>query len=89
MKLSQLIDELRVLQNEHGDLEVKFSYNYGDYWKTRVAADIDAAELRVVKWSDYHRMDKIIDPDDCEEETVDEEGNKIEDADIKQVVVLS
>jgi hypothetical protein len=60
------VNELKeYLEQFDGDMEVKFSYNFGDYWKTQVAKDISDVEEGYVKYSDYHRMDQI---DEDEEE---------------------
>jgi len=57
----ELRDELNAfIADGHGDLPVKFSYNYGDHWRTQVAPDIDEVELGTVKYSDYHSMDKLV-----------------------------
>lgn len=64
MTVQELIDELLQFPK---DKEVKFAYNYGDYWKTEVAADIDRVDLKLTKYSSYHNMDKVV--DDEEEET--------------------
>jgi len=54
------VNELKeLLEQFDGDMEVKFSYPFGDYWNTQVAADIENVEEGYVKYSDYHRMDKI------------------------------
>ena len=68
------VNELKeYLEQFDGEMEVKFSYNYGDYWRTQVAKDIRGVEEGYVTYSDYHQMDKI-----------DED----EDEDSKLVVVL-
>ena len=86
LTVRQLIEELQVLDQ---DLEVRFAYNYGDYWKTQVAATIDTIETGYVKHSDYHRMDKVVDLNETDENDVDEEGNPLEDDSLNQVVILS
>lgn len=69
------VNELKdLLEGFDGEMEVKFSYNSGDYWRTQVASNIRDVEEGYVKYSDYHRMDKI-----------DED----EDEDSKRVVLLS
>jgi hypothetical protein len=69
------VNELKeYLEQFDGEMEVKFSYNSGDYWRTQVAKDISDVEEGYVKHSDYHRMDQI-----------DED----EDEDSKLVVLLS
>ena len=64
------VQELKdYLSQFDGDMEVKFSYNYGDYWKTQVAQDIDSIEIGCTEWSDYHRMDKMVDDEDKNDES--------------------
>jgi len=80
MKVKDLIEQLGFM-NENA--EVHFSYNYGDHWHTEVAPRVDSVEEGVVKYSDYHRMDKMVDDDDCyDEETGDYKQ------DLRRVVVI-
>jgi len=80
MKVSQLIEELGFM---NPDAEVHFSYNYGDHWHTEVAPCVDSVEEGVVKYSDYHQMDKMVDDEDCyDEDTGDYK------ADVRKVVVI-
>ena len=80
MKVSQLIEELGFM---NPDAEVHFSYNYGDHWRTEVAPAVSQVFEGVVEFSDYHRMDKMVD----EEDTYDEDtGNYKED--VRKVVVI-
>jgi len=76
MKLRELRELLAEVAG-HDDVEVKFAYNYGDYWRTQVAADIKEVNLGSVEYSQYHSMDKLIDNDE-------EEGKKH-----RLVIVLS
>ena len=58
------VAELRnMLADFDADMEVRFAYNYGDYWNTEVAADITDADVDQVQYSAYHRSDKVVDPD--------------------------
>jgi hypothetical protein len=61
MTVAELIE---YLQEQDQTLEVKFSYNSGDYWRTQVAKDIEEVETGLVEYSDYHRMDKVVDNDE-------------------------
>jgi hypothetical protein len=61
MTVAELIE---YLQEEDQTLEVKFSYNSGDYWRTQVAKDIETVETGLVEYSDYHRMDKVVENDE-------------------------
>ena len=80
MKVSQLIEQLQCMDAE---AEVHFSYCYGDHWRTEVAPSVSRVDEGVVEFSDYHRMDKMVDDEDCyDEETGDYK------TDVRRVVVL-
>jgi hypothetical protein len=80
MKVSQLIEQLQYMDAE---AEVHFAYNYGDHWHTTVAPRVSEVSEGVVEFSDYHRMDKLVDDEDCyDEETGDYKK------DITRVVVI-
>ena len=81
MKVSELID---ILGRYDQDVEVHFSYNYGDHWRTEVAPAICQVSDGVVEYSDYHQMDKLVtDEDECyDEETGDYKQ------DVRKVVVI-
>lgn len=55
---------IALLKEEDPSLPVKFVYDYGDHWHTRVAASIDKVEAAQVRYSEYHRMDKLVDEED-------------------------
>jgi hypothetical protein len=61
MTVAELIE---YLEEQDQTLEVKFSYPSGDYWRTQVAKDIEEVETGLVEYSDYHRMDKVVDNDE-------------------------
>lgn len=65
MNVRELIEQLQHLPQ---DADVHFSYNYGDYWKTTVAPKVESADIGEVVYSDYHRMDRLIDEDSREDE---------------------
>lgn len=75
-------DLIELLQEMPQDAEVHFSYNYGDHWRTQVAPKVDNVDMGEVKYSDYHRMPKLIERD------YDDEDDSTEDAQ-SQVVILS
>ena len=79
MQVKDLIEQLRFM---NPDAEVHFSYNYGDHWSTQVAPTVDSVTEGVVKYSDYHRMDKLMDEDEMIEDEGDFEGTR-------RVVVIS
>ena len=81
MKVAQLIEELQCMNPE---AEVHFAYNYGDHWRTQVAPSIDSVEEGVVEFSDYHRMDKMVEE---YEDQFDEETGDFR-TDVRRVVVL-
>lgn len=80
MKVSELIE---LLQMEDQDAEVHFSYNYGDHWRTQVAPTVDSVETGFVKFSDYHRMPKVVDEEDFD---YNDEGEPVVEG--QQVVIL-
>ena len=79
MQVKDLIEQLRSMNPE---AEVHFSYNYGDHWRTEVAPTVDSVTEGVVKYSDYHGMDKLMDEDEMIEDEGDFEGTR-------RVVVIS
>ena len=66
MNVAELIEELKLMDPE---AEVHFAYNYGDHWRTTVAPRVDNVSEGVVEFSDYHRMDRLV-----EEDYDDEDG---------------
>ena len=64
MTVEELIEELKYMPQ---DAEVHFQYNYGDHWRTQVAPGVDTVEMGFVKYSSYHQMDKVEEPDYDEE----------------------
>lgn len=60
MNVKELIEQLQRMPQ---DAEVKFAYNYGDYWRTQVAADVTRCDTGEVTYSEYHQMDKIVEYD--------------------------
>mgnify|MGYP006269680747 CR=1 FL=1 len=80
MKVAELRE---LLEGFDEDMEVHFSYNYGDHWHTTVAPRVDEVFEGVVERSDYHRMDKLVDEEDCYDEDT---GDYKEE--VRRVVVL-
>ena len=80
MQVYQLIEQLEYLDP---NAEVHFSYNYGDYGRTEVAPVVREVNEGVVEFSEYHRMDKMVDDEDCYDE---ETGDYLES--VRRVVVL-
>jgi len=84
MKVKDLIEQLGYMDPE---ADVHYSYNYGDHWRTEVAPAVGRIDEGAVVYSDYHRMDKMVEDDgDCE---FDDEGREIVDETLRRVVVLS
>ena len=65
MKVKQLSE---LLSSFEDDMEVKVAYNYGDHWRTKVAPDVCNVEITEVEYSDYHRMDRVIDREILDDE---------------------
>ena len=80
MQVYQLIEQLEYLDP---NAEVHFSYNYGDHWRTEVAPVVREVSEGVVEYSDYHRMDRLVDDEGCYDE---ETGDYLES--VRRVVVL-
>jgi hypothetical protein len=65
MKVKDLIEQLGYMDAE---MEVHFEYGYGDHWRTTVAPKVSTIEVGLVQYSDYHRMDKVVEQDYEDEE---------------------
>jgi hypothetical protein len=70
-------DLIELLEGYDADLEVHFQYNYGDHWRTQVAPSVDSVDMGVVKYSDYHRMHKVVEVDFDEEDADEVEGKPV------------
>ena len=81
MLVKELIESLKYMDQ---DAEVHFAYNYGDHWRTEVAPKVSQVTEGVVEYSDYHRMDKLI---ENEEDIYDEDTGDYK-ADVRRVVVI-
>lgn len=57
-------DLIELLEGCDADMEVHFSYNYGDHWRTQVAPTVDSVMTGRVVHSAYHSMDKVVDEED-------------------------
>ena len=80
MKVSQLIEQLGYMNPE---ADVHFSYGYGDHWRTQVAPKVGEVSEGVVQYSDYHRMDKLVEDED---EMYEEEGDYNQN--VRRVVII-
>ena len=83
MTVQELIEQLGYMNPE---AEVHFAYNYGDHWRTQVAPKVGEVFEGAVVYSEYHRMDKMVEDDG--EGDFDDEGNEIVDESTRRVVVL-
>lgn len=70
-------DLIELLEGFDQDLEVHFQYNYGDHWRTQVAPSVDNVDMGVVRYSDYHRMHKVVEIDFDEEDGDEVEGTPV------------
>jgi hypothetical protein len=84
MLVKELIESLQYLDQ---DAEVHYAYNYGDHWRTEVAPAVGRVDTGAVVYSEYHRMDKIVENDDSDFD--EETGEEIVDETLRRVVVLS
>ena len=81
MLVKELIESLKYMDQ---DAEVHFSYCYGDYWRTEVAPKASRVNEGIVAYSEYHRMDKLVqDEEDC----YDEDTGDYKD-EVRRVVVI-
>jgi hypothetical protein len=84
MLVKELIESLKYLDQ---DAEVHFSYCYGDHWRTEVAPKVGRVDEGAVVYSEYHRMDKMVE-NEYDDEYVEEDGEVVNDT-LRRVVVLS
>jgi hypothetical protein len=84
MLVKELIESLQYMDQ---DSEVHFAYNYGDHWRTEVAPKVGRVDEGAVVYSDYHRMDKMVENDDSDFD--EETGEERVDETLRRVVVLS
>ena len=80
-------DLIELLEGYDAYMEVHFAYNYGDHWRTEVAPKVGGVDEGAVVYSEYHRMDKIVENDDSDFD--EETGEEIVDETLRRVVVLS
>ena len=63
MTVNELI---KLLKDFDGNMEVGFSYNYGDHWRTTVVKIPESVEKESVVYSNYHSELKVVDRDDSD-----------------------
>jgi hypothetical protein len=76
-------DLIELLEGYDADMEVHFAYGYGDHWRTTVAPRVSNVSGGLVQYSDYHRMDKLVEDEEFEDE---EPGNP--DENVRRVVII-
>jgi len=84
MLVKELIEQLECMNPE---ADVHFAYNYGDHWRTEVAPKLSRVDEGAVVYSEYHRMDRML--EDTGDADFDDEGNEVLDETLRRVVVLS
>jgi hypothetical protein len=84
MQVKELIE---ILSRYDQEADVHFAYGYGDHWRTEVAPAVGRVDTGAVVYSEYHRMDKIVENDDSDFD--EETGEEIVDETLRRVVVLS
>jgi hypothetical protein len=77
-------DLIELLEGYEADMEVHFAYDYGDRTHSQVAPRVNDVREGVVEYSEYHRMDKVV---ENEEDIYDEETGEYK-TETRKVVVL-
>jgi len=80
MNVKELIEQL---QDMNPEAEVHFAYGYGDHWRTTVAPSASRVFQGQVQYSEYHRMDKMVEDED---DFYEEEGDMNEK--FRRVVII-
>ena len=80
MNVKELIEQL---QDMNPEAEVHFAYGYGDHWRTTVAPAASRVFQGQVQYSEYHRMDKMVEDED---DFYEEEGDMNEK--FRRVVII-
>ncbi len=52
MTVNELIEELQYLSKHHGNAEVGFAYEFGDYWNSTAVGDINNVDTAFVGFKD-------------------------------------
>ena len=85
MKVKELIEYLRDFNPE---MEVHTCYGYGDYWHTQVAPKVGYVEEAKVGYSEYHRMDKLIETDAYDDMEFEDEEPGNPEENVTRVLVI-
>lgn len=59
-------DLIELLEGYPEDMEVHMAYGSGDYWRTVLAPPVTRVNEGAVAYTEYHRMDKLVELDDDE-----------------------
>ena len=81
MQVKELIEQLGYMNPE---AEVHFAYGYGDHWRTTVAPAASRVFQGQVQYSEYHRMDKMVEDED--DDSYEETGDYR--TDVRRVVII-
>jgi len=81
MNVKELIEQL---QDMNPEAEVHFAYGYGDHWRTTVAPAASRVFQGQVQYSEYHRMDKMVEDED--DDSYEETGDYR--TDVRRVVII-
>ena len=82
----RVADLIEVLKGFDPEMEVHTSYGYGDHWRTQVAPKVSEVFEGAVTYSEYHRMDKLVEDDEYADFEDEEPGNPEEN--VNRVVVI-
>jgi beta-glucanase (GH16 family) len=77
---------IEALNYQDPEAEVHFAYGYGDHWRTTVAPAVSNVKEGVVEYSDYHRMDKLV--EEGEIKWHDDEEEYVEEEEVRKVVII-
>ena len=85
MKVKDLIE---ILQEYDPEMEVHTCYGYGDYWHTQVTPKAMYVEEAKVTYSEYHRMDKLVETDAYDDMEFEDEDPNNPEENVKRVVII-
>lgn len=59
---------IEILQGFDPETEVFVKHTASDYWRTKLASEVIDAEIGQIRYSDYHRQNKVDDDEDYEDD---------------------
>ena len=62
---------IEILQGFDPETEVFVKHTASDYWRTELASEVIDAEIGQIRYSDYHRQNKV------DEEDYEDDGNGV------------